>query len=53
MVVNTLNDTKLLILSTKLFQNSHGPCVSCFTLVELTQFQLFKVKGKTPIAETK
>jgi len=53
MVVNSLNYMKLLILSTKLFQNSHGLCVSSFTLVEPTQFQLFKVKGKTPIAETK
>lgn len=46
MVVNTLNGTKLLILSTELFQNSHGLCVSCFTLVDLTQFQLFNVKAK-------
>lgn len=53
MVVNSLNDMKLLILSTKLFQNSHGLRVSFFPLVELTQPQLFKVRGETTGAESK
>lgn len=53
MVVNSLNDVKLLILSTKLFRNSHGLRVSFFPLVELTRSQLFRVRGETTGAESK
>lgn len=35
----------------KLFQDSHGFSVSCFTLVRLTQFQLFEVESETTMAE--
>lgn len=48
MVVNSVNDMKGLILSKILILY-----VSCFPSEELTQFQVFKIKGETPIAETK